>query len=117
MLRTAPPWFRVDRMSHPLATFLRELRTVFARETLPPAEPERRPGTRGAGLARLLFAPEPLPVEEAAPARRRTSLLALLFAPERLAVEPPLPRRRSRWLSWLLLPERLDGDPDRPDVD
>lgn len=84
-------------MSHPLAKSLRRLaRTVFGQETLPPPDPE--PVGRGAdggrpGLARLLFAPEPLPLD------------------------PELPRRRSRWLAWLFLPERLDRGPQRPPVD
>jgi hypothetical protein len=104
-------------MSHPIATFFGQLRAVFRRETLPPPEPERPHRRRVDGLARLLFAVEPLPTEHAAPARRRRSLLALVFAPEHLALEPPLPRHRSRWLSWLLLPERLDGERSPADDD
>lgn len=104
-------------MSHLAASLFRQLRTVLAWETLPPAEPERTPRHERFGLARLLFSLEPLPLEPAAPARRRRSLLAMALAPEPLPKDPEPPRRRSRWLSWLFLPERVDRAPDRPDVD
>ena len=69
--------------------FLRFLRAVFGREELPqaPALPER-------------------------PAR--PSVLRLLFAPEPLPMDPPLaPRRRGRFFAWLFAPERLDDEGDR----
>ena len=81
----------MDIMSHPIASLLRQLRTVFAAETLP--------------------------LEPPSPARSKRSLLALLFASEHLPLDPELPRSGSRWLSWFFLPERIDRDPNRPGVD
>jgi hypothetical protein len=78
-------------MSHPIAKVLRQLRTVFAAETLP--------------------------MEQPSPARGRRSLLAVVFSPEQLPMDPELPRRGSRWLSWLFVPERIDRGPDRPGLD
>ena len=104
-------------MSHPVATFLRQLaRTVFAREMLPAAEPERADRGGRSSFARLLFTLEPLPRDPVS-AHSRRSLLAGVFARERLPMDPELPRRPSRWLSWLFVPERLDRDPKRPQVD
>ncbi|HVI73499.1 MAG TPA: hypothetical protein VM683_00815 [Anaeromyxobacteraceae bacterium] len=104
-------------MSHPVATFLRQLaRIIFARETLPATEPQRADRGGCGGFVRLLFTLEPLPRDPVS-AHSRRSLLAGVFARERLPMDPELPRRPSRWLSWLFVPERLDRDPKRPQVD
>ena len=81
----------MDIMSHPFLNALRQLRTVFA--------------------------PETLPMDPPSPARSKRSLLAVVFAFEHLPHGPERPRRRSRWLSWLFLPERIDRDPNRPGID
>jgi len=78
-------------MSHPILNVLRQLRTVFAWETLPMDPPSPAPGNR--------------------------SLLAVVFASEHLPTDPELPRRGTQWLSRLFLPERIDRDPNRPGVD
>ncbi len=108
----------LDRMSHPLAALLDRLRIVFAREELPQAPPEPVRRSRR-GIVALLFSAEPLPVEpeQASPPRRRRGLLAVAFAPEDLPLEPESPpRRHLPWLRWLLLPERIDQDPNRTEV-
>ena len=82
-----------------LAAFVGLLRTVFARETLPPAPaaPARRPRR---GVASLLFAIEPLPHDPARPRPARPGLVALLLAPEPLPRDAgAAPRRRGRWAS------------------
>jgi hypothetical protein len=106
-------------MSHPQAAWLEHLRSVFAKETLPPP-PDEVPGARRrTSLGRLIFAREPLAFEPERVARTgRAGLLALLFAPEPLPRDPVHPpRRHARWLAWLFLPERLDRDVDSHEVD
>lgn len=87
------------------------VRSVLARESLPPppSTPEG-PRPRSRSLARLLFAPESLPLEPEAPARPRPALLRALFAPEALPEDPLAPARprRNRWLRWLFGREPLD---------
>jgi hypothetical protein len=82
-----------------LAAFVGLLRTVFARETLPPAPAS--PGQRSRrGVASLLFAIEPLPHDPARPRPARPGLVALLLAPEPLPRDAgAAPRRRGRWAS------------------
>jgi hypothetical protein len=90
---------------------LAALRSIFTVERLPAGldEASRAPGPRpGGGLARALFAAEPLPLEPVAE-RPRRGLVRMLFAIEPLPIDPPpQPRRRTRWLRWLFGPEPLD---------
>ena len=109
-------------MSHPLTDWLKQFRSIFAKETLPPppdgasmARP-RRPG-----FASLLFSIESPPYEPERPARRRArGALAMLFAPEPLPLDPPRPpeRHRTHWFAWLFRVERIDDlpDSDSPEV-
>jgi hypothetical protein len=95
-----------------VAAFLRE---VFAREVLPPADPEsvaRRAQARS-GLLHILFGSEPFPQDlppPPAPVSDGRSALGRLLGPDPLPFDPPLPRTRTggRWLSWLFAPERLE---------
>jgi hypothetical protein len=86
------------------------LRSVLARDTLPPppAVPDR-PRARGS-LLRMLFAPEALPLEPEVPPRPRPAFLRALFAPEPLPEDPPAPARahRNLWLRWLFGREPID---------
>ena len=109
------------------------LRLAIAREKLgdapPSATPPVSPPTPGV-LHVLFVSREPLGTEPESPPRRRRSLLRLLFAPEPLPVDPvpdlvprvgrapdllpfdPVPAappRRSR-LAALLAPEKLDDE-------
>ncbi len=93
---------------------LEQLRNVFARETLPVAPEVRR--RRRRGMAALLFAVEPLPLEPEL-RRPRRGLVRSLLAPEPLALEPePPPRRHTPWLRWLFALERLDHGTNRSEV-
>ena len=106
-------------MSHPVAAWMKQFRSVFAKERLPPPpEPASDPRSGRPGLAGLLFAIEPLPFEPERPRRKRAGALSLLFAPEPLPLEPERPpeRRRTHWFAWLFKPERIDSDPDSPEV-
>ncbi len=105
-------------MSHPLAAWMNQLRSVFAKETLPPPPDHSPPRRGGPGVASLLFAIEPLPFEPERPrARSGRGPLSLLFSPEPLPLDPErAPERRRRWLAWLFLPERLDSGTDSPEV-
>ena len=106
-------------MSHPLASVLAQLRTIFAREELPPPQAEAPPsGREGGGILRLLFGVEALPSEAPLSRTERRGLLPLLFAPEPLPREPELSpgRARTSWLRMLFLPERIGRDPDPPEV-
>ncbi|BDG05468.1 hypothetical protein AMOR_44640 [Anaeromyxobacter oryzae] len=98
-------------MTKKAAAILSQLRKVFALEPLPPP-PERTlaPPRTTRGVARFLFAPEPLAREPERPPRARRGALRLLFAVETLppASGPATPRRRGRWLRWLFAPEPLD---------
>lgn len=95
-------------MTQRLPAILAGLRNVFALERLPPAPPLEPRGTARRGLLRLLFAPEPLPLEPELPATRRRPVAALL-APEPLPEEPVIERSRRRgWLRLLFAPEPLD---------
>ena len=76
-----------------IARWLAHLRTIFAWERLPPPPPEAPPRARRPALP-LLFGREPLPLEPV----------------------PPRPRR-AQWLRWLFVPESLDADPSRPEVE
>jgi hypothetical protein len=67
------------RASSALAT----LRAALRIERLPPALAQER-ARRGPGLARALFAVEPLALDPELPARRRAPWLRWLFVPERL---------------------------------
>ncbi len=76
-------------MRRVLAASLEAVRLVLRKESLPAPPPEHGSGERR-GLAHLLFAIEPLPLA------------------------PELTRERAPWLRWLLLPERLDPQEERP---
>ena len=93
-----------------LERFLAQVRTVFARETLPPPPPgSPRPPRRR--IAALLLAVEPLPRDPEAPRRERPGARASLLAAERLPQDPEQPAvaTRTPWLRWLFAPESLDG--------
>jgi len=97
-------------MKQRLASFLAQLRRMFAKETLPAPPSEGPPRRARPRFAQLLLAAEPLPQETAPGAPERRGLLRAFFGPESLQLDPPAaPHRRSRWLAWLFAPERLDG--------
>lgn len=92
------------------------VRDLFARESLGEAPPPVSHAAAKArpSLARLLFAPEPLPLDpEVAPPTRRATFVRALFAPEALPEEPPPAPRPPRpgWLRSLFAPESLDPPP------
>ncbi len=104
-----------DNLSHTMHRRLSALvslaRAALVREELPPPPPRETAVPHRGALLRTVLAREALPEDPVPPrpAHARPSLVHLLFAPEPLPLDPPAPpRRRSRWLAWLLRPERLD---------
>jgi hypothetical protein len=106
---TADLWFAAGMSSAHALRIIREIvRNIFAQERLAEeTPPPSTPAPRRTSLARILFAPEPLPLDPETPRPPRAP------AAETLGEEPEAERApgRGRWLRWLFRPESLEPHP------
>jgi hypothetical protein len=96
-------------MADRFSSILDGFRAALRRERLPVPMPPEPAHDRAPSVLRLIFARETLPLDPVAVAVPRRGNLSLIFATERLDQGAPVPSpRRSRWLAWLIRPEKLD---------
>jgi hypothetical protein len=95
--------------AHALRIIREIVRNIFAQERLgEEASPPATPGPRRTSLARMLFAPEPLPLDPEAPRAARAPAPVETLAEEPVAERAP---GRHRWVRWIFRPESLEPHP------
>jgi hypothetical protein len=118
-----------------IAVWVRNLRSVFASESLPESPESRQPVQRATSMLSLLLRAECLPTGNGEPPSPSPGILSALLAPEDLPYSEPLkphfrspslvkalfsaeelprdespaPPARHRWIPWFFAPEKIDG--------